>query len=135
MRLIFVFAAFALILSCSSIKKITEVPAKNSASDSAEYEMIVMDPGFEIWFITNSKPDWYHLQEYYEQWNRQYAHAWNARINSFPHGHLLNSPINYEDNIDYGLEINHKLFYYFQYVERVLQIPIMSDGPGYVVGF
>jgi hypothetical protein len=105
------------------------------AEDSTQYEIIVMEPGFETWFIANSKPEWYHSQEYYENWNRQYTHAWNAKINSFPHGHLLNNPINYEDNIDYGLEINHKLFYYFQYVERVLRIPIIENGPGYVTGF
>jgi len=26
-------------------------------------------------------------------------------------------------------ELNHKLFYYFQYVEHVLKIQIMSGGP------
>ena len=136
MRGLFIIVAFALILSCSSTKNLPEnANTQDNVSDSTEYEMIVMDPGFENWFTVNSKPDWYHSQSYYENWNRQYTHAWNAKINTFPHGHLLSTPINYEDNIDYGLEINHKLFYYFQYVERVLRIPILKNRPGYVIGF
>lgn len=134
-RIIHIFTVLALIISCSSNKNITAKSADDNNQDSTQYEMIVMDPGFETWFATNSKPDWYHSLDYYENWNRQYTHAWNAKTGTFPYGHLLSAPINYEDNIDYGLEINHKLFYYFQFVERVLQIPILKTGPGYVLGF
>lgn len=135
MRALIVFAVFALIVSCNSAQRLPETPEVSTAQDSTQYEMIVMEPGFEVWFAANSKPGWYHSQDYYENWNRQYTHAWNAKVNSFPYGHLLNNPINYEDDIDYGLEINHKLFYYFQYVERVLRIPVLREGPGYVTGF
>ena len=134
-RNLYIFTVIALIISCSSNKNIAGKSVEDSNQDSTQYEMIVMDPGFETWFATNSKPDWYHSLNYYENWNRQYTHTWNAKASTFPYGHLLSTPINYEDNIDYGLEINHKLFYYFQFVERVLQIPILKTGPGYVVGF
>lgn len=134
MRLLSVIVLIALIVSCSSVKNVADKTVENSIQDSTEYEMIVMDPSFETWFISNSKPDWYHSLDYYENWNRQYTHVWNAQISGFPNEHLLSTPINYEDNVDYGLEINHKLFYYFQYVERVLHIPILTVGPGHVVG-
>jgi len=35
--------------------------------------------------------------------------------------------------VDYGIEINHELFYYFQYVEQVLKIQIMPGGPRAVI--
>ena len=37
--------------------------------------------------------------------------------------------IGYDPTVDYGFELNHKLFYYFQYVENVLKIQIMPGGP------
>ena len=133
----YIFTVMVLIIAiaCSSTKNLPEKAVDIETEDSVEYEIIVMDPGFETWFITNSKPEWYHSLDYYENWNRQYTHTWNAQLSNFSKGHLLSNPINYEDNIDYGLEINHKLFYYFQYVERVLRIPLLNAGPGYVVGF
>ncbi len=36
-----------------------------------------------------------------------------------------------EDSVEY--ELNHKLFYYFQYVEQVLRIPILDHHPVGVV--
>jgi hypothetical protein len=136
MRVIYIITAVVLILSCATTRNVPEnTDLQDNVPDSTEYEMIVMDPGFESWFAVNSKPDWYHSQTYYENWNRQYTHAWNSKINTFPHGHLLSTSVNYEDNIDYGLEINHKLFYYFKYVERVLRIPILKNGPRHVIGF
>ena len=97
--------------------------------DSVTYELIVLDPGFESWFISNSKPDWYHSQNYYESWNQRYVQAWNYHSFGTRYSQLLEGNINYDSQEDYGLEINHKLFYYFQYVVHVLKIPIIPDGP------
>ena len=36
--------------------------------------------------------------------------------------------IGYEPTVDYGFDLNHELFYYFQYVENVLKIQIMPGG-------
>ncbi len=41
--------------------------------------------------------------------------------------------IGYEPGEDYGFELNNKLFYYFQYVEQVLRIPILDHRPVGVV--
>jgi len=125
--LILLLAVFA---ACSTPKNIQlkEVAEKDN-EDSVSYELIVLDPGFESWFITNSKPSWYHSQSYYENWNQQYVNAWNYNSIWRRNSQLLEGQINYDHNTDYGLEINHKLFYYFQYVERVLKIPIIENGP------
>jgi hypothetical protein len=97
--------------------------------DSVEYELIVFDSGFESWYLTRSKPANYHEQSWYEQWNRRYVQSWNNHNIGSRYSQLIDGMINYEPNIDYGPEINHKLFYYFMYVEHELGTPIIPNGP------
>ena len=130
-------AAYLLIIisivfvSCSGTKKLPGVNIKNgetSVEDSVEYELIVFDPGFETWYLSHSRPSWYHSQNYYESWNRQYVTEWNYKATSSRYSRYFDTTIDYEPFIDYGLELNHRLFYYFQYVEKVLRIDILSPG-------
>ena len=121
------------IIACSGNKKLAKVAISDKeveAADSVEYELIVFDPGFETWFITHSKPEWYHSQEYYESWNKQYVSAWNSKAISPRFGRIFETTIDYDYFTDYGLPINHKLFYYFQYVEKELKINILPPGSG-----
>ncbi|MGQ7867944.1 DUF6146 family protein [Sunxiuqinia sp. sy24] len=127
----FIFILLILIFAaCSSQQNIqlNEVSDKEE-NDSVSYELIVLDPGFETWYISYSKPSWYHSQSYYENWNQQYVNAWNYQSIWRRNSQLLDGQINYDSQTDYGLEINHKLFYYFQYVEQVLKIRIIANGP------
>lgn len=132
MRLhLLVFFAAVLLASCTATRKLGSVELSNlekEVSDSVKYELVVLDPGFESWFIAHSRPSWYHSQSYYENWNKQYVTEWNAKAMSARHSKMFHSSIDYDPFTDYGLEINHKLFYYFQYVERELGIPILAPG-------
>lgn len=126
--LLIVFVVFA---SCSGSRKLPKVDIKNTdsqATDSVEYELIVFDPGFESWYLSYSKPSWYHSQNYYESWNRQYVSEWNHKAMSSRYSRFFETTIDYDLYTDYGLELNHRLFYYFQYVEKVLKIDILSAG-------
>jgi len=125
-----IFFSLWLIWGCAGKQAISirEVPGKE-ASDSVEYELIVFDSGFESWFISRAKPVNYHSQSYYEQWNRQYVQAWNYHNMGSRYAQLIDGIINYEPDVDYGPEINHKLFYYFMYVENELKIPVIPNGP------
>ena len=68
-------------------------------------------------------------QAYYENWNRQYVSAWNFNATQASKSNFFEPIVGYEPDVDYGLEINHKLFYYFQYVENVLKIEILPTAP------
>jgi hypothetical protein len=68
-------------------------------------------------------------QSYYENWNRQYVSAWNFNAVQPSKNNFFEPIVGYEPQVDYGFEINHKLFYYFQYVENELKIEIMPNGP------
>lgn len=128
-HLIFIFLA-TLLASCASRQNVQiKETGPGEEEDSVSYELIVLDPGFESWFITNSKPSWYHSQDYYENWNQRYVQAWNYHSMGSRYSQLIEGNIDYDPKVDYGLEINHKLFYYFQYVTHVLKIPIITDGP------
>jgi thioredoxin-related protein len=128
------FIIFLLILaSCAGNKKLSKVAISNrdnEISDSTEYELIIFDPGFETWYLSHSKPDWYHSKDYYETWNRQYVTAWNSKAMDMRYSRFFESTIDYDPFVDYGLELNHKLFYYFMYVEKGLKIPILPPGTG-----
>ncbi len=131
-QLIFWLMIILFIVACSTQKGLVKVKSNNVESnveDSVEYELETFDARFETWYQLHNSPAMYRSQEYYENWNRQYVSAWNynamnARRNSF-----FEPIIGYENNVDYGFELNHKLFYYFQYVEHVLNIQIMPGGP------
>lgn len=96
--------------------------AASAPSDTTEYELIIFDPGFESWFQTNRKPIWYYSQDYLETWNFQYVVAWNNKFRDrfFQMTHPDNPfelDIDYSPHVDYGLELNYRLYHYFKYIE------------------
>lgn len=90
------------------------------AENDEEHELIIMDPGYNRWAVTNAKPIGFYSPWYYRQWNQRYVQAWNALANQavrysgadFP----FENQINYELTTDYGVELDYELFTYFQYV-------------------
>ncbi|HNQ36802.1 MAG: hypothetical protein KA780_04990 [Prolixibacteraceae bacterium] len=128
--------ALLLLAACAGSRKAGTVALTpdTAGEDSTSYELIVLDPGFETWFLTRSRPAWFHSQSYYESWNRQYVTEWNMKATSPRHSRIFETIIGYDPLVDYGLEINHKLFYYFQYVEKELGIPILPQGMSPVTG-
>lgn len=122
----------ATITACSGPKGVVAIePGAPSTEekDSLSYELVVLDPGFESWYLLNGTPAKTRSQAYYEGWNHQYVTAWNNHARQPGRRSFFQPIIGYERGEDYGFELNHKLFYYFQYVERVLKIPIMANGP------
>lgn len=117
------------VFSCTPVKKATQSPAKPEkielvpqSQDSTEYELIIIDPGFESWFNAHHKPVWYYSKEYLVAWNTQYVLAWNEKVRN----PLMNQgdgdnpfilEIDYKPFIDYGLDLNYKLYNYFKYIE------------------
>lgn len=131
-QLFFLAGALLFMIACSTQKRMVKIK-KNSdlpaVEDSLEYELIVLDPKFETWYMMQNSPANYHSQQYYEYWNRQYVTVWNYHASSAQRGSFFEPVIGWYPTVDYGFELNHKLFYYFQYVERVLKIEIISDSP------
>ena len=133
---IFWLGIILLIAACSTQKGLVEIKnntAQNTAEDSLEYELETFDGRFETWYQMHNNPSTYRSQQYYENWNRQYISAWNYNALNRRKNSFFEPIVGYEFTVDYGFELNHKLFYYFQYVEQVLKIQIMPGGPKAVV--
>jgi len=91
--------------------------ADTASKDSTEYELIIIDPGFEVW-LAQQHPKEYYSQYYYESWNRLYVPEWNYRYFSNKYHGEYDSYIDYNPKINYGLDLNYKLYYYFKYFEE-----------------
>jgi len=101
-----------LIISCTSQKnhiRFSQVDNDNG-NDSIEYELIIFEPTFEIWYSMQNNPSTYHSQSYYESWNRQYVLAWNQHSMHSRSNNFFETIVGYEYGVDYGFELNHKLF-------------------------
>ena len=131
-QIIFWLATILFIVACSTQKgvvKVKSIDDKSVVEDSLEYDLETFDGKFESWYLLHKSPAMYRSQQYYENWNHQYVSAWNHNAMGGRRSSFFEPIIGYEYNIDYGFELNHELFHYFQYVERVLKIQIMPGGP------
>ncbi len=90
------------------------------ANDSLEYEIIIIEPGFNLFINSIARPEGYYSQSYLENKNRILVNEYNNRVRqpSRYNPDLYIQQINYERNIDYGYEVNYLLYNYFVYFSR-----------------
>ncbi len=136
-KIIFWIGILLFVASCSPQKKLAEKKArpvvKIAKQDSTKYELLTFDSKFETWYTLHDTPATYRTQSFYEYWNRQYVAEWNAKAREPGKNPFFEPIVGYDPNVNYGFKLNHKLFYYFQYVEHVLKIPILPNGPHVVL--
>lgn len=88
------------------------------ANDDLEYEIIIIEPGFNSWLITQPNEEYYSLSSL-ENKNAFSVAEYNRRvINPDFSRELYQQQINYENHISYGMEVNYLLFQYFRYFEQ-----------------
>ena len=135
-NLFYFLIVVAFLAACSGPRGMVKIEMEGNEAaqeDSVEYELVVFDTGFETWYALQNSPARYRSQQYYEGWNQQYVSEWNYLATQPRRRSFFQPIVGYEPGVDYGFELNHKLFYYFQYVERVLRIPILSNHPSGVI--
>jgi hypothetical protein len=128
-NIIYALLAVILIYSCGTSNKtvtkreISENEAVIIENDSLEYKIIIMDVGFSNYLISNARPAKFYGQNFYENKNRFYITEWNARaLDPSRYGGFYENPIEYSTNVDYGLDVNYKLYYYFKFCEDKYKI-------------
>ncbi len=88
------------------------------ANDSLEYEILIIEPGFNNWLVTQP-PRGYFGITYLETKNRIWTTEYNTRAMGIgANQNLYEQTINYDPNIDYGLEVNYLLYNYFVYFQK-----------------
>jgi len=127
------------VVSCNSTKKLSnssesktvEQDTVRIANDELEYEIIIIDPGFSTWLLSTAKPEGYYSQEFMETRNQLYVSEWNHRVLQ-PHKYspsLYEAQIDYNPSIDYGYEVNYKLYNYFIYFQLRYKQQLSSFTP------
>ncbi len=128
-----IFTIFILTINCGTSKnslKITEAEKQAFeqtkgdtiaiSSDKTEYEIIIIEPGFTTWLNSIAKPRNYYSQSFFENRNWIMVNEWNQRVlqPNIYNRNLYELQIDYKPNIDYGYEVNYKLYNYFIYFQR-----------------
>ncbi|MGB2760812.1 DUF6146 family protein [Maribacter stanieri] len=90
------------------------------SSEKTEYEIIIIEPGFTTWLSSIAKPEGYYSQNFLENRNNIMVLEWNNRVlqPSRFNPNLYELRIDYSQQIDYGYEVNYKLYNYFIYFQR-----------------
>jgi len=129
-QIILILALSIGIVSCKSPNTIatttsdqmvtTEQDTVRIANEEKEYEIIIIEPGFNTWIQGRAKPRGYYTQNFLEGRNAIYVTEWNNRVlNSSQYNpNLYEMQINYDRSVDYGYEVNYLLYYYFIYFQR-----------------
>ncbi|WP_435139463.1 DUF6146 family protein [Formosa sp. A9] len=97
----------------------TENDTVRIENDSLEYQIIIIEPGFNTWLVSTARPEGYYEQQYLESRNIIMVNEWNNRVITPTRfdPNLYEIQIDYRPNIDYGYEVNYKLYNYFIYFQ------------------
>jgi hypothetical protein len=132
----------ALIASCKSYNNSQTINNGNSnelaendtisiSSDETDYEIIIIEPGFNGWLVSTARPRGYYSQSFLENRNFLLVQSWNQR-NLQPYTYdpsLYQLRIDYDQNTDYGYEVNYLLYNYFIYFQIKYKQQLTSFYP------
>jgi hypothetical protein len=121
-----ILIVFVFIISCTTTQKTTNTATKlpehavRIANDELEYEIIIIDIGFETYLASIAKPMSFYSESSLELKNQFYVTTWNYRARNLLRfdPNIYENVIDYDSNIHYGLEVNYKLYNYFKFVEH-----------------
>lgn len=139
-KLYLAVAFLAIIIGCSTAKKAVSAPENAKAihgdtiriaNEELEYEVIIIDAGFNSWLISRSLPRGFYNQSYLENKNRSYIIEWNSRVlqpNRFS-PNLYEMTINYDFTVDYGYEVNYLIYNYMIYFQNTNNQRLFGNVP------
>jgi len=126
-NLFYLFLLGLFIYSCGSGRDMKSSSASATANDtvriandSLQYEIIIIEPGFNLFINSLAKPKGYYSQSYLETKNQVLVQEYNSRVrnplNYNPN--LYIQEINYDPFVNYGYEVNYMLYNYFVYLSH-----------------
>ena len=127
---IYILIILLTIIACSTTKSnisSVEKQQPTTANDTVkieneelEYEVIIIEPGFNFWLQSTAFPRGYYSQSYMEIKNNFYVLEWNNRVRQpqIYNPNLYEMTINYDSNINYGYEVNYMIYNYMIYFQN-----------------
>ena len=131
-NLLYTLIISGFIIGCNTTKPVTLKKVKSEKelaeinndtviikNDELEYEITIIEPGFNFWLLSTARPEGYYSQQYLETRNLFFVNEWNQRVIQPQryNPNLYALQIDYQQGIDYGYEVNYKLYYYFVYFQ------------------
>lgn len=121
---------FSIILSCKSYtntqvlnneqeESLVKSDTVSISSNETDYEIIIIEPGFNGWLVSTARPRGYYSQQWLESRNQLLVQSWNMR-NLQPGSYdpnLYELRIDYDTTTDYGYEVNYLLYNYFVFFQ------------------
>ncbi len=105
--------------SCSSSQKAGSAESRPTIkSDSTEYEITIIDNEFNNWYLMNFSPSKDRSNEYYRSKNQVGVSSWNDYYTRNRYHSIIYDFIYFDNSLDYGIEVNRKLYWYFKYTEE-----------------
>lgn len=120
--------ALSIVISCGTSRVTQSADMQIRAEeaqdkDSTEYELIIMDPHFDIWLLSQPESINTYSDGYLKSKNITSVMGWNSRYNKGDR--RISTYLDYNTSIDYGLEFNYRLFMYFKYFEETHKIKLV----------
>ncbi|WP_300565601.1 DUF6146 family protein [Flavobacterium sp.] len=128
MKKVFVFLIILIgIVSCKTKSIVATENASTIKGDTVkianaalEYEVIIIDGGFTNWLNSRALPRGHYTESFLENKNKVYVSEWNNRAMQ-PARYdksLYEMPINYDNSIHYGYEVNYLIYNYMIYFQN-----------------
>lgn len=129
-KIIYILLILLSIIGCSTSKPNTVETADKLktggndtikiANEELEYEVIIIEPGFDFWLASTAYPRGYLSQSYMEVKNYQYVLEWNNRVRQpqIYNPNLYEMTIDYDPTINYGYEVNYLIYNYMIFFQN-----------------
>jgi len=124
LQFFFLLTCFVFFSSCVTSNTVTNASENEKpvviSNDNLEYEVIIIDQGFNLYLNTIAKPVGFYSQAFLENKNSFFVSAWNIRANNPTNfnPNIYENIIDYNSHLDYGYEVNYKLFNYFEFAQQ-----------------
>lgn len=117
----------------------TQAPAPTENKDQSltfdkneedEYDLIVFDAQYDVFLMTIARPQNFYSENYYKMKNDQYVNVWNNRhaqpLRFDPDLYAVH--INYDPKINYGINLEYKLYNFFKFIEWKYKVNLDFGG-------
>ena len=121
-KLMFAFSILLITLSCSSQNNIAnqskeDHPLQAQKNDDGEYDLEVLDTQFTYFINAIARPMSMYSEGYLKSKNQFLVSEWNSYYFSGRYRNVIESSIDYDPNINYGLKYEYKLYQVFAFVK------------------
>ena len=121
-KLLILFSILLLTLSCSSQNNIANEtkdnhPLQAQKNDDGEYDLEVLDTQFTYFINAIARPMSMYSESYLKTKNQFLVSEWNSYYFSGRYRNVIESSIDYDPNINYGIKFEYKLYQVFAFVK------------------